>query len=253
MPMNTNLHTMKKTALFIFCFLGIISLQAQLSSLRMVTDSFKVTNLQSGLFSSDTLFTSFGDSIEIEALVVYTGNTITDVIRFGIANDSIMGPNSDTLFIPGGIPDTLNTGDTIKVIVKDQIDSTLGRYSGGTGGGAISVVIWPALRLNPSTIENGAQIIFNFADRTAIDDNEFENANPIICYPNPSNGHLYFSTSINSLNFEYVRIRDLHGRQIFISKGLPEWIDMSAWPSAFYLVEFEFKDGHRLFSKIEKR
>jgi hypothetical protein len=245
---------MKRLALLLISIFVCLTTQAQVNTLRFVPNSFQVRNLNTGLSSSDTLFTSYGDSIEIQAQVVFTGpSSIVDEIGFGIVQDSLMAQGADSLFLGIAPADTILNNDTLTVTITDQLDSMLARYSGGTGGGAIVVVVWPVLRSGISTTENGATIIFNFAERTAIEDPEFERLNRVICFPNPTQNSLYFRQKESISNFEYVRIQGLLGRELFKSTVLPKSIEIGHWPKGLYLIEIRYGDGQQEVWKIEKQ
>ncbi len=252
--MNTTTHIMKRFALLILAICFALVSQAQQNTLNIVPNSFRVSNLSTGLFSSDTLFTSYGDSIEYEALVIYNGvGFITDLIGFGLSKDSLMGSTSDSVFRVGASPDTIFNGDTLLIKVVDRLDSTMARYSGGTGGGAIVVVVWPVLRAAPSLTESSMDIILNFAERTAAEDLFLSGRTRITCFPNPAQSRLFFKSTQNLSKFEYVRIHDLNGRLLLLQQDLPLSLDISLWSQGFYILEVGYKDGFREVIKIIKR
>lgn len=252
--MKTTQQTMKRL-LLLFCVLSFgINLQAQLSTLRFVPNSFEVHNLSTGLSASDTLYTSFGDTLEYRARVIFSGpSSITDDIGFGISTDTLMTVNADSIYLSTPQIDTLNNNDTLTIIIRDQVDSIHARYSGGTGGGAIAVVVWPVLRLGSSMTDGTVGIIFNFADRPASTGPEFPLALRTQCFPNPIQGRLFFQEKQSFSKFEYVRIQDLLGRRFFESKELPTSIQTAHWPSGLYLIEIRYRDGIKEFFKIEKQ
>lgn len=251
--MNTIQHTMKRLAL-ILCSL-LLSYQAwgQVPALRLVPNSFQVTNLTTGMSGSDTVYMSYGDSLLIEARAILSNPaSIVDEIGLGIAQDSMMATLSDSLYV-GAPLDTVLANDTVLIQILDQVDSTQNRYSGGTGGGALVVVVWPVLRSGQSSTETSASMIFNFADRTAIDNPAFSSPLRVKCYPNPTRDLLYFQQIDPFSKFEYVRISTLDGRALFYASELPSWVDLSSWANGLYLLEFRYRDGMREVSKLQKR
>lgn len=252
--MYTTQHTMKRIALLLFSILFGLGVQAQQNMLRLVPNSFLVRNLNTGMSASDTVYTSFGDSLEYEAQVIYTGApSLVDEIGLGISPDSLMGFNNDSIYASISFQDTLFSNDTITIKITDQVDSSLARYSGGTGGGAIVVVVWPVLRIGVSTKENNAHIILNFTERTAIEDPRFTQGDRIQCFPNPVQNRLYFREKERISKFESVRIQDMLGKPIFEAKEMPFSIHTDHWPQGMYLIEIRYRDGLKEVFKVEKQ
>lgn len=251
--MNTIHHTMKRLAFLLFALLLSVQAWGQVASLRLIPNSFQVTNLTTGMSGSDTVYMSYGDSLLIEARAVLDNPaSIVDEIGLGIAQDSMMAMVSDSLF-PGAPIDTVLANDTVLIQIFDHVDSTQNRYSGGTGGGALVVVVWPVLRVGQGSTETSASMIFNFADRTAIDDPAFSSPLRVKCYPNPTQDRLYFQHNEPFSKFEYVRISTLDGQTLLHANRLPAWVDMSSWANGLYLLEVRYRDGIREVSKLQKR
>jgi hypothetical protein len=247
---------MKPTLLLILAsLLACASLQAQ-TDLEFAPNTFSVTNLRTGISDSGALTIRVGDTLEFFGVIQNTsGGTLSGIFGLGIARDTINGPGADTLFAPNAPFDTLSNGDTVGIRVRDVVDTTLARYSGGTGGGAILVVVWPA-RTNgtpgsSSIASSGVSLTFDGPNMSL--SRRFLSAQHRDMYhPNPFSTHLRLHPELAHLPVEGVRIWSLGGQEMYRASRLPSGLSTSHWPNGLYLIELREASGQRHWQKLRK-
>lgn len=225
---------MKRIIPFILLLItGCLQLQAQ--SIGIV--SFQVSVNQRPFSATDTIRT--GDAISYRLTYLNTGaadfNTPVNLVISSM--DSLV---QDTLFdpLPG---DTLMAGDTTGRTYIDSVEAADPIYFSPNGGGAIVVVVWPAVTGQPNIPVTDSSSIILYRDYPLSIFGLKEEG--LSLYPNPATDELKVHFSGVNKKIDYVRIVDAVGRNVFFEENPVESIDIQALHPGRYWVRMRFHDG----------
>lgn len=223
--------------LIILLLCGGLQLQAQ--SIGIVPNSFQVRVNQRPFSATDTIRT--GDAITYRLTYQNTGtaNFITPINLVLATSDSLV---QDTLFdiVP---VDTLMVGDSTSRTYQDSVEVGDRLYFSANGGGAIVVVVWPAVvgTGQPNIPVTDSSSIILYRDYPLATDCPVGEG--LSLYPNPATNELKYHLFGVNKKIDHVRIVDAVGRNVLLNKDPMESIDIQALRPGRYWFRLRFHDG----------
>lgn len=172
---------------------------------------------------------TYGVSVKNTGNQPFSGNYTVYVYLQDTSNMFLISIDSTNLQTP-----SLLAGDSAGVTITHTIDPL--KFMDGNN----TVVIWPASPTTGTTdsiIRNIFVITFQKTDELSI--------NQLNIYPNPVSNYLIVRCESE---VENVRILDLNGKELFITKNTH--LDLSIYAEGTYIVEVKTKEGKFLRKKI---
>ncbi|MEZ4686628.1 MAG: T9SS type A sorting domain-containing protein [Bacteroidia bacterium] len=212
-------------------------LQVHSQNIGIVPNSLRVMVNQRPFATSDTIRTN--DVITYE--LVFQNTSTIDI--FNPIDLVISGQDSmsvDTL-LQTGASDTLMANDTLRRAFIDTVDAADRHYFSPNGGGAIVVVVWPAVRGQANIPVMDSSSLTLFRDYPAsVKPLVYES---LMLYPNPVSDQLRFEFIGAGRRVDHVRITDGLGRACLLDESKGDAIDVRGLAPGRYWLRLQFSDG----------
>lgn len=222
-----------------FLFATLITCEAQLS---IEPFSFRISKNGGPFVKIDTLRP--GDSYIIRLNMRNdTLTPITDNIDLVLARgDSTNMRRTLTQLEPvttvGGLDTvTLSYRDTVRLqdpVLTPRVN----------GGGAVIIVVWPAVRTNPPVNPQGESFLL-FVDKPLTSNTHitpFEKDDFVI-FPNPTHDRLQVQAPVDLLPGSQVEVMDMMGKRLYSAPHIPGSISVSGWKPGVYILRIRKKEG----------
>lgn len=135
------------------------------------------------------------------------------------------------------------------LFVINHIDFTAGYLGGIFAIGNNTIVIWPIL-FDPNWNTGDSLRATVFVMDSIVGVNDLADESSIRCYPVPSSGLLYLTSSSRNLVPESAIIRSSTGEIVFRTNTPLNAIDVSTWSPGVYFIEVTFENGRQGVYKI---
>lgn len=222
--MRKSLHVLS----FLIAFLpfGWVGAQPQLQFVS--PDGFEL--------SPDTLRLGTDSILTYRCTITNTGDRAYSgsLFFYGDINGNISGLPLAT-FNP-----TINVNDTLSFSWKDTVRATSKIYVGGDN----IIVVWPKADDQETIVKDSSQGSVYITGIIAIDD-PYLIRERVEILRNPVNGQINLRYKSDIPKFEYVRVLDLRGRELFFSRKPVTNISLGDATEGIYFLDLRYRDGVR--------
>jgi hypothetical protein len=239
-PCGLKTETMKKLFLLIAILeLGFTGLNPMFSQTRMRIQSLigMPANMQIGKhYNFKIVIKNIGNqSWTGKAAVLYK----TDL-------DSAQTPPSFMFYDTSSKPHTMQPGDTLVLSTSFKPESAHFRV------GKNIVVIWPAAMIgSPPVISDTTKLEIKGLSGVGIDEKNIESL--ISIFPNPATDQIHLIYALKLNEFEYVRIFNMLGEQMYLSSTPIASIPTAEFKSGIYFIEIKFRNRHTAVYRFAKQ
>ena len=192
-----------------------------------------------GIFAQDVVAVpstvDLGDSVKYSFAVENKGNQpYTGMIAIWVQYDSGNGMADIYDFNVTNLAPSA----TINLLVSDHV--TNAKYDIGDN----TILIWPRSQNPQVPTVDTSSVEVTVADTGAngIDD---ELRKRIKVFPNPMKGQLHLRYEGFIQDFEYVRVMNVQGQELYFTERPVYTVDLTQHPQGLYFVEIRYKDGLR--------